>query len=61
MWPLDLSIHIKTTFVQKPPSDEASAISEFVADMAVDKESKTPNAAAAQGKFGMTAPEACEQ
>ena len=47
--------------VQEPPSDEASAVSNCVADMAVDREGKTADAAAAQGELRMTAPEACEQ
>ena len=48
------------SFVQEPLSGEASAISDCVADMAVDREGRTTDATAAQGELRMTAPEACE-
>ena len=48
-------------FAQEPPLDEAGAVSDCVADMAVDREGKMADAAAAQGELRMTAPEACEQ
>ena len=51
---------MSVSFVQGPSSDEASATSDCVADMAVDREGKVANAAAAQGELRMTAPEACE-